>query len=290
MDEKVLFKLNQLQRNYFKGLRSEEDFLDVTLVSTDQVQMHAHKVVLSASSEFFKAILSQNKHSHPIVCLDGVSSRNLEHLLDYIYSGEISVFQNELDDFLLLTNRFKLDGHLEKVKIEPSSNDPYDLSNDCMIDEVKDVETEDVVDNTEATNNSTKIYAEEGNDVQETLLDDMPTQQTRLNSEKDKSIQHAVRGTPGRKCKDASFIDANIMAKIKSHFEEIMQIGELGGRRCFQCSICHKAIPHTLRRHAMSHVERHIEGLVFPCKFCDKKCRLSDSLRMHMKRSHNQNL
>ena len=279
-----MLKLNQLQRNYFKDLRSEEDFFDVTLVSTDQVQMHAHKVVLSASSEFFKAILSQNKHSHPIVCLDGVSSTNLEHLLDYIYCGEISVFQNELDDFLLLTNRFKLDGHLERVKIEPSSNDPYDLNNDYMIEEVKVVETEDVIDNTEATLNSTEIDAEEENDVQETTS----TQQTSLNFEKDESIEHAVRGTPGRKRKDASFIDANIIAKIKSHFEEIMQIGELGGRRCFQCSICHKAIPHTLRRHAMSHVERHIEGLVFPCNFCDKKCRLSDSLRMHMKRTHNQ--
>ena len=283
-----MFKLNQLQRNYFKDLRSEENFLDVTLVSTDQVQMYAHKVVLSSSSEFFRAILSQNKHSHPIVCLDGVSSTNLGHLLDYIYSGEISVFHNELDDFLLLTNRFKLDGHLEKVKIEPSSNDPYDLSNDCTIEEVKVVETKDVIDNTEATINMTKIDAEEENDVQETLIDDMPTQQTSLNFEKDESIEHAVRGTPGRKRKDASFIDANVIAKIKSHFDEIMQIGELGGRRCFQCSICHKAIPHTLRRHAMSHVERHIEGLVFPCNFCDKKCRLSDSLRMHMKRTHNQ--
>ena len=282
MDEKVMLKRNQLQRNSFKNLRSQEDFLDVTLVSTDQVQLHAHKVILSATSEFFSAILSQNKHSHPIVCLDGVSSRHLEHLLDYIYHGEINIFQNEVDAFLLLTNRFKLDCQfLDRAKTEPSSNDPYDLNNDFMTEVAKVDDTDN--DNQEIQRNL------EPQDLSNTEVGDhfqgnVPDK----NFEKEENIVHRVRGTPGRKCKDASFIDANIVEKIKSQFKEIMQIGKLGGKRCFQCSICHKAIPHTLRRHAMSHVERHIEGLVFSCKFCDKKFHLSDSLRMHMKRSHNK--
>ena len=53
--------------NSFRKLRNTEDFFDVTLVSDDQKQISAHKVVLSASSEYFKNVLRGNTHSHPML-------------------------------------------------------------------------------------------------------------------------------------------------------------------------------------------------------------------------------
>ena len=78
MSEKFCLKWNDFESNASKSLRNlrkEKDFFDVTLVSDDQKQISAHKVVLSSCSEYFKYILKQNKqHSHPLLCLEGISS------------------------------------------------------------------------------------------------------------------------------------------------------------------------------------------------------------------------
>ena len=70
MSEKFSLQWNDFQSNVsrsFSLLRSEEEFFDVSLVSDDQKMMSAHKLVLSASSPYFKHILTHNKHSHPLL-------------------------------------------------------------------------------------------------------------------------------------------------------------------------------------------------------------------------------
>ena len=42
----------------FKSLLTDQDLLDVTLVSEDQLVMEAHRIVLFTSSTFFKRVLS----------------------------------------------------------------------------------------------------------------------------------------------------------------------------------------------------------------------------------------
>ena len=111
MSEKFILKWNDFQSNVsrtFSQLRSEEEFFDVSLVSDDQKMMSAHKLVLSASSPYFKHILTTNKHSHPLLCLDGVSSAELQCVLDYIYQGEVQIYQEQLDRFLVVAQRLQL--------------------------------------------------------------------------------------------------------------------------------------------------------------------------------------
>merc|ERR1712115_116032 len=86
------------------------EFFDVSLVSDDEKMMSAHKLVLSASSPYFKHILTTNKHSHPLLCLQGVSSEELQCVLDYIYHGEVQISQKQLDRFLVVAQRLKLEG------------------------------------------------------------------------------------------------------------------------------------------------------------------------------------
>ena len=70
--------------------RNESEFYDVTLVSDDMQRLSAHKLVLSACSEYFKIILSSiREYSHPVICLDGVSYNDLNSALDYMYCGEV---------------------------------------------------------------------------------------------------------------------------------------------------------------------------------------------------------
>ena len=115
MSEKFCLKWNDFHSNVsksFSSLRHENDFYDVTLVSDDQKQISAHKVVLSACSEYFKNILKKNKHQNPLLCLEGISSDDLNNILDYVYHGEVNIYQDNLDRFFNIAERFKLEGLL----------------------------------------------------------------------------------------------------------------------------------------------------------------------------------
>ena len=125
MSEKFSLKWNDFQSNVsrtFSLLRSEEEFFDVSLVGDNQKTISAHKLVLSASSPYFKQILTHNKHSHPLLCLD-ISSEELRCVLDYIYQGEVQVHQDELDRFLEVAQRFQLEGLKPQEKEEPLQNE-----------------------------------------------------------------------------------------------------------------------------------------------------------------------
>ena len=83
--------------NSLNCLRNENSLYDVTLLTDDEVEVNAHKIVLSASSEFFKKILNKATHQHPLLYLSGVHSADLKSLLDFVYQGEASVHQHQVD-------------------------------------------------------------------------------------------------------------------------------------------------------------------------------------------------
>ena len=97
MLEKCNFKWQDFQphlANTFSTLKNDKSFVDVTLMSDDFHMVSAHKVVLSASSEYFKNVLSYRNHSHPLLYLDGISKNDLNNVIDYIYIGKIQIHQN----------------------------------------------------------------------------------------------------------------------------------------------------------------------------------------------------
>ena len=111
--EKFCLKWNDFQSNVsktFSYFRNEENFFDVTLVSDDHHHIAAHKLVLSASSKFFKDILCKTQHSNPLIYLSGFSSKDLNLVMDYIYQGEVQIYQENLDRFLEIAQKFQLDG------------------------------------------------------------------------------------------------------------------------------------------------------------------------------------
>ena len=85
MTEKFTLKWKDFNSNVSKSfglLRYEEYLHDVTLVSDDNMQVSAHKLVLSTCSEYFKNIFRNNhKYQHPLLCLDGLSSTDLTNVL-----------------------------------------------------------------------------------------------------------------------------------------------------------------------------------------------------------------
>ena len=113
MSEKFNLKWNDFHTNVSKsfGLFRNESYLhDVTLVSDDFKQIPAHKLVLSACSEYFRNILKETKQHQPLLCLDGVNSEDIRNVLDYVYDGEVRILQEDLDRFLNIAQKFKLEG------------------------------------------------------------------------------------------------------------------------------------------------------------------------------------
>ena len=144
MSEKFQLRWNDFQAavsQSFSLLRREQGLLDVTLVSEDQKHVEAHKLVLSACSGFFKSVLRNNPHPKPLIYLSGVSSSNLELVLDYIYRGEVQIFQEQLDSFLSVAQKLRIEG-LNTDSKDDGTDVPSDDQNYAgHVDYYEEVET-----------------------------------------------------------------------------------------------------------------------------------------------------
>ena len=113
MSDKFALKWNDFQSNWNQSLselRKEKEFADVTLISDDMVRFSAHKILLSSCSDIFKMILKENINASPFLYLGGVSSVNLGFILDYIYHGEVNLYQEQLDSFLESAQKLEIEG------------------------------------------------------------------------------------------------------------------------------------------------------------------------------------
>jgi hypothetical protein len=110
--EKFCLRWNDFERNIssaFRDIRDEKEFFDITLACDDE-QLQAHKVILSACSPFFKNILRRNHHPHPLLYLKGVSFRDMEAVLNFMYHGEVNVAQDDLNSFLQVAEDLRVKG------------------------------------------------------------------------------------------------------------------------------------------------------------------------------------
>jgi len=97
----------------FRELKSCEEMLDVNLV-TSEGQIKAHKIVLSACSPFFKNVLHENIHPNPIIYLKGVKYSCLEKLVNFMYTGEVTIEQDDLNTFIDVAKDLQVKGLVQR--------------------------------------------------------------------------------------------------------------------------------------------------------------------------------
>ena len=113
MTDKFCLRWNDFESNIssaLKDLKDDEDLQNVTLVAGDSQVLQAHKLILSACSPFFRAILKRNKHSHPLLYLKGVRYPDLVALIDFIYYGSVNIAQDDLNSFLAVAEDLQIKG------------------------------------------------------------------------------------------------------------------------------------------------------------------------------------
>jgi len=107
--------------NSLKDLIAREEFIDVTIACDDDKQIKAHKVILSACSEFFRNILLKNTHQHPLIYLDNLKIENLQALISFMYHGETNIPQDMFTDFIKAAQKYKIKGLNEQSEAIPQA-------------------------------------------------------------------------------------------------------------------------------------------------------------------------
>ena len=114
--EKYCLKWNDFStnlQNTFKSVRNEEHLCDVTLMCGEET-IKAHRLVLSASSDFFQNIFRKCQMEHPVIVFKEKSLIKLSSLLDFVYNGEVRIDQDHLHAFLDLASELKVKGISQK--------------------------------------------------------------------------------------------------------------------------------------------------------------------------------
>ena len=122
---------------YFEGLRVDQRLSDVTLATNDGQQLQAHKMILSAGSNFFNDIFLKNNQTNMLIYLKGLSKTPLEHVIDFLYKGEVYIAQEQLEQFLEAGKELQIKGLLELQSVPENNLEKHDT--------IKDSETENII-------------------------------------------------------------------------------------------------------------------------------------------------
>ena len=259
--DKFCLKWNDFQENIgtvFGSLRQDEDFSDVTLASEDGHQIEAHKVILASSSPFFQNLFRRNKHAHPLIYMRGLKSHDILAIVDFIYYGEASVYQDHLDTFLNIAEELDLKG------LSRANNDEHNIEQ------------------------LPKILNQTN-----TLRYDFKTKESTATN----NFQHAAELNESESEAPPSGDDVIVVPKqeFSGDFQELdeqikamMLLGDNftadGKQKAYVCQVCGKeGYGSAIKKHIEAN---HIEGVSIPCNLCDRVFRSRDALRQHKSWNH----
>ena len=235
--------------------RTTVEFTDVTLACGDGQKIKGHKLILASGSLTFKDLLKENPNPNVLIFMRGVKSSLLKLIVDFIYFGEISVHQDNLNEFLALAEDLQLRG-LTQSEVEPKTLDNNEEKERIM----------------NPRNKSAK-YKEK----QENTTFDM---NTGTKEEGALSLIKEAKNTRSGKS-GVSFRDST--GAIETQICELMRKVE-GGNKGWMCLPCGKIDQKiNIKKHIEGH---HIEKVEHYCNFCGQSFSLRSALQMHVSRKH----
>ena len=259
MNEKFSLKWNDYQSNWNRSLarlRNDKESADITLISDDKVKFSAHKILLTSCSKIFKFILEGTFNTNPLLYLSGVSSVNLGFILDYIYHGEVNLFQEQLDSFLESAQKLEIEGLLGD-KTDQEQQDTLWQS-----DNINDFQEQDV----KKINNFQSVDEDKG--------------LVRVGENDLIKLRHYNQGVSSNTQVAKFKVGSMTTEEIEMKKNELYQKSN-GFWSCMAC-------PYTTNKcgDIKKHVETHMDGLCYTCTLCGKEFRLKDTLAKHKYKIH----
>jgi len=294
--EKFCLRWNDFETNISAGLRelrNDKDFFDVTLACDDS-QLQAHKVILSACSQFFRNILRRNPHQHPLLYLKGVMYTELQSVLNFMYHGEVSVAQEELNSFLAVAEDLKVKGLTQnspgedsekhtskseapKQNIKPRLPQAIVGPKRARIVEptppaVEDYHQEVVLVKSEPRDTDPQVQAQHGGTV---AVDQSYSENDGYEEYPyEEGYQDMSVGGQSGGFTSSADLESVIQAKMSKNCE-----GE------WQCNDCYKTSK--VKTNIFEHIEAaHVESPGYQCEICYKIYRTRSSFRKHKNVAH----
>ena len=296
--EKFCLRWKDFEENLsrsFAGIRDQSKFFDCTLITDDDEEafsdnLRAHKVILSASSEFFSNVLNRESvsaHPNPLIYLRGVSAQNMMHMLDFMYQGEVNVAQEELDKFLEVAETLKIKGLTQGPNLSGAKkrSDPLTVSSVPSLGQPSQtpLTPSPFMAETQAKILEPEDDIEDKNESVESVA--MGTEVFEESIESDRHVgddDYIMGGLDGEddgdKPSDDQDVNGETVNMAKSPFMQI-------GNRCWRCNFC------SYKTNELSNAKRHFLGIHsdredYCCQFCDRKFKTPGYQRIHEKRWH----
>jgi len=102
----------------FRRAWSDGAFTDVTLASEDGHHLPAHRIVLSSCSTFFREVFLRSPSPGLVLYLRGTRRAELELVLRFVYLGQVTLRQEELQAFLQAGRELGVEGLLEDLSMK----------------------------------------------------------------------------------------------------------------------------------------------------------------------------
>jgi len=288
-------------KSMMKELMMNEDFSDVTLVTEDRKQIKANINILSACSPVFNNILKKEKNFNQIMYLRGIQFPEMESIMQFIYLGEATFYEERMDEFLAVAKSLEIK---ELCNAQPESNDdPADEPSSCdPVTSTENLEEETVTSeqiNMQAPQEEQrrvvsangkyecgqcdKTFSRRGLDYHNQSVhqgvkyacdqcDQQFTQQGNLTihiQSKHEGIKYACD-----QCEQQFTQKGTLTLHIKSKHEGIRYA-------CDQCD--HHA---TTQFGLTIHIQSMHEGIKYACDQCDYQATQQSHLRTHIKKKH----
>ena len=290
-------------KSSYAGLRETPDFSDVTLVSADGKQINAHKVILATASSFFFNILNANKHPHPLIFMKGLEWTDLSDIIDFIYHGEVNVMRHNLTQFLEIANEIQLKGlsrgsytennekkHIEEhetytgEKLCQEKKETHDLTNlkedETNIESIKS-ENDTFSKNTEAqqidlTNSFPCIHCPNRYKLKDSL-----NMHIWRKHKKNKNMMDEEYAFEHNQISQSSDLIEDNSGTLATTDDMLVFIDGI-----WKCVVCNKKSNGKRKWDMIAHVETHMEGLSYQCKFCPTIARSRGARNSHVYRKH----
>lgn len=280
----------------FHALLEGEDLVDVTLAAGGQY-VHAHKLILSVCSPYFKELFKMNPCEHPIVILKDVAHQELRQLLQFMYRGEVHVRRQELSGFLHTAELLQVKGltggrersespvtipeELPKVIIPPG--EPADV----MTDWAPNIEDTTSSEPTPEPTENVTVKDEAARSPLKRLLKNTPNKSSQSVKKKPRPIKDSPTHPENT---DYAYDSEPLIDFDNELFHSVLVLPdsakESAGWNCktggVKCPSCHRffANRYNLKVHIRDKHDTR-EGTL-QCDICQKRMRNPSCLRVHM--------
>ena len=99
---------NDHLKEMMQHLMQSGESTDVSLVCEDKTKFKAHKFVLNACSPVFQTIINDLPQKDPVIYLRGVLAPEMKSILQFIYLGKATFYQDRVNDFLNVSKSLEI--------------------------------------------------------------------------------------------------------------------------------------------------------------------------------------